>query len=249
MANDVIVHQLRKRVNDADLYDNLTFTAEGNSITALFGPNGCGKSTLLNVLAGVAPKDGGTTSSDGIRSTEFSYLFQNYRESLLPWRTNERNLSFPLELRGKGKGEIQRRTQELCESFGIDFDMKRHPYELSGGQQQTLALLRALVTEPSVLFMDEPFSALDYENTIRMRERLQDYYVRQKPTVLFVSHDIEEAVHMASSIIVLSQRPTRALEVIQNPAPYPRTVEALNSEEFHQIKNRVLTVFKSATHL
>jgi NitT/TauT family transport system ATP-binding protein len=249
MANDVIVHQLRKRVNGADLYDNLTFTAKEGTITALFGPNGCGKSTLLNVLAGVASKDGGTTSSDGISRAEFSYLFQSYRESLLPWRTNERNLSFPLELRGKGKDEIQARTQELCRTFDIDFDMKRHPYELSGGQQQTLALLRALVTEPSVLFMDEPFSALDYENTIRMRERLQNYYVRKKPTVLFISHDIEEAVHMASSIIVLSQRPTRVVEVIQNPAPYPRTVEVLNSEEFHLIKNRVLTAFKSATHL
>ena len=249
MDDDVVIHQLRKRVNDADLYDHLSFTAERGAITALFGPNGCGKSMLLNVIAGIAPKDGGTIRPERTRTTEFGYLFQNYRESLLPWRSNRRNVAFPLELRGVRPDEIRRRVTGLTDAFGIDFDMARHPYELSGGQQQTLALLRALITEPSLLFMDEPFSALDYESTIRMRERLQDYYMRRKPTILFISHDIEEAVHMASSIIVLSQRPTRVLEVIENPAPYPRPVEALNGEEFLHIKNRILIAFKSAAHL
>lgn len=249
MNNAISVQNLRKKVNGVDLYSNLSFEAEKGGITAIFGPNGCGKSTLLNVLSGLAKQDGGEYHLSDLQRFHFSYIFQNYRESLLPWRTNFDNISFPLQIRGKDKAFIQKKIDTLMSLFKTDFDLQRHPFELSGGQQQVVAFLRSLANEPTFLFMDEPFSALDYENSLRMRESIQTYYMEHKPTILFVSHDIEEAVHLADQILVLSKRPTTVAEIIKNPLPYPRTLATLNSEEFHQIKNRVLTAFQKAAKL
>ena len=155
----------------------------------------------------------------------------------------------PLEIQGKSKQEIQQRVKELQKLFEFKFDWKGYPYELSGGQQQILAFMRALVTNPKILFIDEPFSALDYENNLRLREHLQKYYLRQKPTILLITHNIEEAVHLAEKIVVFSQRPAKVLEVINNPLAYPRTIQSLKAEEFHQTKDKVLSVFQKAANL
>lgn len=249
MSNAVSIQNLRKQVNGVDLYANLSFEAQAGGITAIFGPNGCGKSTLLNILSGLAKPDGGQFQIENLQRFRFSYIFQNYRESLLPWKSNFDNISFPLRIQRKDKVFIRERINALKTLFTTDFDLHRHPYELSGGQQQVVAFLRALANEPTLLFMDEPFSALDYENSLRMRESIQKYYVEHKPTILFVSHDIEEAVHLASQVVVFSRRPTSVMEIIKNPLPYPRTLATLNSEEFHQTKNRVLTAFQKAAKL
>ncbi len=249
MSSAISIRSLRKTVDGTDIYAGLSFDVKAGGITAIFGPNGCGKSTLLNIASGLAKHDGGTCDVDGLDRFRFSYIFQNYRESLLPWRTNFRNISFPLEIQGKSDAFINERIDSLKALFKTDFDLHRHPYQLSGGQQQAVAFLRALAAEPSVLFMDEPFSALDYENSLRMRDSIQQYCIRHKPTVLFISHDIEEAVHLADRIIVLSQKPTNVIEVIENRLPYPRTLQALNSEEFHHIKNKVLVAFQKAAKL
>jgi NitT/TauT family transport system ATP-binding protein len=249
MSNAVSIQNLRKLVNGVDLYANLSFEAKAGGITAIFGPNGCGKSTLLNVLAGLAKTDDGQYQIANLQRFHFSYIFQNYRESLLPWRTNFDNIAFPLEVQRKARAFIRERIDNLKALFRTDFDLHRYPFELSGGQQQVVAFLRALANEPTLLFMDEPFSALDYENSLRMRQSIQAYYTEHKPSILFVSHDIEEAVHLASQVVVLSQRPTTVAEIIDIPLPYPRTLKTLNSEEFHQIKNRVLTAFQKAAKL
>ena len=109
--------------------------------------------------------------------------------------------------------------------------------------------MRALITKPKVLFIDEPFSALDYENNLRLREHLQKYFLTFKPTILLITHNIEEAVHLAEKIVVFSQRPTKVLEVIDNPLPYPRTIQSLKTEQFHQVKDKVLSVFQKAANL
>lgn len=249
MSSAVSIQHLRKHVNGVGLYGDLSFEAKAGGITAIFGPNGCGKSTLLNILAGLTPSDGGEYRIADLRRFRFSYIFQNYRESLLPWRTNFENVAYPLRIQRKDKAFVRKRVDELRALFKTDFDFQRYPFELSGGQQQAVAFLRALASEPTLLFMDEPFSALDYENSLRMRESIQAYYAEHAPTILFISHDIEEAVHLAGRIVVLSQRPTTVAEIIENPLPYPRTLKTLNSEEFHQIKNRVLTAFQKAAKL
>jgi NitT/TauT family transport system ATP-binding protein len=245
----ISIHELKKSFGEIDVFQNLNLNVEREKITAIFGPNGSGKSTLLNILSGIVTKDGGRFDIENFNHFEFSYIFQNYRESLLPWRTNFENIVLPLEIQNKSKKEIRQRVEELQKLFEFKFNWESYPYELSGGQQQILAFMRALITNPKVLFIDEPFSALDYENNLRLREHLQKYFLTFKPTILLITHNIEEAVHLAEKIVVFSQRPTKVLEVIDNPLPYPRTIQSLKTEQFHQVKDRVLSVFQKAANL
>jgi len=243
------VRNLKKSFNSTEVFRDFSISVDQGKITAIFGPNGSGKSTLLNILSGIVTKDGGSFHIDNFSHFEFSYIFQNYRESLLPWRTNFENVALPLEIQSKSKVEIRRRIEELQTIFELKIDWDRYPYELSGGQQQILAFIRALATKPKVLFIDEPFSALDYENNLRLRERLQKYYLAFKPTILLITHNIEEAVHLAEKIAVFSQRPTKVLETFDNPLLYPRTIQSLKSPEFDQVKDRVLSLFQRAANL
>lgn len=245
----ISVKNLKKSFNNTEVFKDFSISIEQGKITAIFGPNGSGKSTLLNILSGIIPKDEGGFNIDNFSHFEFSYIFQNYRESLLPWRTNFENIALPLEIQKKGKEEIKRKVEELQNLFEFKFDWDKYPYELSGGQQQILAFIRALVTNPRVLFIDEPFSALDYENNLRLREHLQKYYLAFKPTILLITHNIEEAVHLAEKIVVFSQKPTRVLETIENPLAYPRTIQSLKSSEFDQVKDKVLSLFQKVANL
>lgn len=249
MASAISVSGLRKSFQVQELYENLTFEVETGKITALFGPNGCGKSTLLNILAGLISKDAGTIQIEDFHPFRFSYVFQSYRESLLPWRTNFDNLAFPLEIQKWDRQRINTRIKELQAFFELKFSLNSYPFELSGGQQQMLAFLRALAPKPQLLFLDEPFSALDYENNIRLREKLEAYYLQEKPTVLLISHNIEEAVQVAHKILILSRTPTTILEQVENTLPYPRTLETLKSREFEQTKDRILSIFQRTVQL
>ncbi len=245
----VSVQNLKKSFNGIEVFRDFSVEVEQGKITAIFGPNGSGKSTLLNILSGVVVKDGGKFKITDFSHFEFSYIFQNYRESLLPWRTNFENLALPLQIQNKSKKEIQQKVDELQKLFEFKCDWNGYPYELSGGQQQILAFMRALITKPKILFIDEPFSALDYENNLRLREHLQKYFLTYKPTILLVTHNIEEAVHLAEKIVVFSQKPTQVLKTIDNPLTYPRTIQSLKAEEFHELKDEVLAVFQKATNL
>lgn len=245
----ISVQNLKKLFNKTEVFQDFNVNFEQEKITAIFGPNGSGKSTLLNILSGIVLKDGGSFKIENFDHFKFSYIFQNYRESLLPWRTNFKNVALPLEIQNKGKQEIRQRVEKLQKLFEFKFNWDGYPYELSGGQQQILAFTRALATNPKILFIDEPFSALDYENNLRLRECLQKYYLALKPTILLVTHNIEEAVHLAGKIVVFSQKPAKALEIIHNPLPYPRTIQSLRAEEFHQIKNKVLLAFQKSMNL
>ncbi len=249
MGTAISVHGLKKSFNNTEVFTDFSVVIEQNKITAIFGPNGSGKSTLLNILSGVTLKDDGEYHIKDYSKFQFSYIFQNYRESLLPWRTNFENVALPLQIQKKGKEEIKQRVEELQKIFEFKFDWNKYPYELSGGQQQILAFMRALVTNPKVLFIDEPFSALDYENNLLLREHLQRYYLAFKPTILLITHNIEEAVHLAEKIVIFSKKPTKVIETIDNPLPYPRTVQSLKDESFHKVKDEVLSVFQKAANV
>ena len=125
------------------------------------------------------------------------------------------NIAYPLKLEGKSKAEVDRRMAELVASFDVKFDLKRYPYELSGGQQQTASIMRALAPKPEVLFLDEPFSALDFEMTLFIREKLQEVFMQTGTTMLLVSHDLEEAVYLADQVLLLTKRPTRIAEILR----------------------------------
>jgi NitT/TauT family transport system ATP-binding protein len=249
MSAAISIKHLDKSFGETSVLRDFGLDIEDGTITAIIGPNASGKSTLLNILAGIMEPDDGVFDMRHVGRFSIGYIFQNYRESLLPWRTNFENVALPLEIQGKNENEILERVGAVQKLFEFECDWNGYPYQLSGGQQQILAFIRALVTEPKILFVDEPFSALDYENNLRLREHLQKYYLAFKPTIVLVTHNIEEAVHLAEKIVVFSRKPTTVLATIDNPLPYPRTIEMLASYEFDRVADQVLSVFRKAAQI
>lgn len=237
---------LQKSFRDTLVYDDFDLTLPLGSFTSIFGPNGCGKSTLINMISGLMPMDAGNVFYDGqtIRDTRISYVFQNYREALFPWLRAIDNIHYPLKLQGVPKAERTQRVEKLVEDFGIKIDLNAYPYALSGGQQQAVSILRALVRDPEVLFLDEPFSALDYEMTLLMREKLQGIFEKTGTTMILVSHDLEEAVQMADQVLLLTKRPTRVASLVDNNLPRPRDAASLVSAEFVALRSQCLEIFQ-----
>ena len=243
---EITIRGLSKSFAGQPLYAGFDLDVPKGQITTIFGPNGCGKSTIINMVAGLLAMDAGEALFDGktLRDTVIGYVFQNYREALFPWKRAIDNIKYPLRLAGRTVAECDARAEELVASFDIRFDLRRYPYELSGGQQQLVSIMRALAPHPEVLFLDEPFSALDYEMTLFMRDKLQDIFEATKTTMILVSHDLEEAVYLADQVILLTRRPTRIAEIVPFGAPRPRRPETLTSEAFVHAKARCLEVFQ-----
>lgn len=242
----ITIRGLTKYFAGWPLYENFDLDIPKHSIVSVFGPNGCGKSTLINMIAGLVPIDSGEILFDGksLQDTQIGYVFQNYREALFPWMRTIDNIAYPLQIAGRSKAEIDHRMAELVASFDVRFDLNRYPYELSGGQQQTASIMRALAPNPEVLFLDEPFSALDFEMTLFIREKLQEVFIHTGTTMVLVSHDLEEAVYLADQVLLLTRRPTSIAEIINYSEPRPRTVSTLSSPEFVATKKRSLEVFQ-----
>lgn len=242
----VTIRGLTKRFGNASIYESFDFDIPRGKLVSIFGPNGCGKSTLINMIAGLVPIDGGQILFDGksLAETKIGYVFQNYREAMFPWMRTIDNIAYPLKLEGKSKAEVDRRVEELVTSFDVKFDLKRYPYELSGGQQQTASIMRALAPNPEVLFLDEPFSALDFEMTLFIREKLQEVFIATGTTMMLVSHDLEEAVYLADEVLLLTKRPTRIAEILRYDDARPRTVATLSEPSFVAAKKRSLEIFQ-----
>jgi NitT/TauT family transport system ATP-binding protein len=241
----VTVRGLSKKFQGTTIYDDFSIDLPMGKFISVFGPNGCGKSTFINMISGLMPMDAGEVLYDGqtIRDTRISYVFQNYREALFPWMRAIDNIHYPLKVLEVDRRERRRRVEKLLAEFDVPFDLNAYPYTLSGGQQQTVSILRALVTEPEVLFLDEPFSALDYEMTLFMRERLQHIFMKLKTTMLLVSHDLEEAIQLADQVVLLTRRPTRVAEIVQVDLPWPRDLDVTTGEGFINLKRHCLDRF------
>jgi len=226
--------------------DNVNFSCKAGELITVVGPNGCGKTTVFRIIAGLEDQEYGRITIGGKPSFEakIGYIFQNYRESLYPWRTCFSNLLVPLELNKVPRRERKKRIEQFL--FNLDFKVQddAYPYQLSGGQQQLLCILRALLYEPDVLLMDEPFSSLDFQTTLYMHDKVLDIWTKTKTTILFISHDINEAVYLADRVVVLSKRPAHVMDVIEVDLPRPRKLEMTESEEFFAVRNRVLDIFK-----
>lgn len=244
MKPAISIRNLHKVYGNKEIFAGFSLCINQGDIVAFFGPNGCGKSTLMSLIAGVLSKDSGSID---LESKNISYIFQNYRESLFPWRTNYQNVAFPLEVKGFSKEEIKARIDELQKIFGLQIDWDSYPYNLSGGQQQMLAFFRALTTKPKILLIDEAFSALDFENNLFLRDKLQKYYLEEKPTILIITHNIEEAVHLGHKIIVLPRAPVDKSFVVENKSSHPRNIDFLTTDSFHKIKDEVLCTFRKTT--
>ena len=242
----VTIRGLSKRFGKAVIYDKFDLDIPRGELISVFGPNGCGKSTLINIIAGLILPDAGEILFDGqtIDEITFGYVFQNYREALFPWLRAVDNIDYPLKLKGLARRERQDRIERLVAKLGIKIDLGKYPYQMSGGQQQLVSILRAVVVEPEILFLDEPFSALDYEMTLFMREQLQRLFVETGTTILLVSHDLEEAVYLADRILLLSRAPARVADFVRYDSPRPRTDATLSEPEFIRIKAHCLEVFQ-----
>jgi NitT/TauT family transport system ATP-binding protein len=242
----VTIRGLTKHFAEAVVYDRFDLDIPRGKLVSVFGPNGCGKSTLINMIAGLVPTDGGEILFDGkpLRDIKFGYVFQNYREALFPWLRSIDNIEYPLKLMKLPRAERRVRAERLIANLGVKIDLKRYPYELSGGQQQLVSIMRALVVEPEILFLDEPFSALDYEMTLFMRDQLQRIFVETGTTTVLVSHDLEEAVYLADRILLLSRRPATVADYVRYDAARPRTDATMSEHEFVRIKGHCLEVFQ-----
>jgi NitT/TauT family transport system ATP-binding protein len=242
----VTVRGLSKAYGGVPLYRDFNLDLPRSQIVSIFGPNGCGKSTLMNMIAGLVPLDAGEILFDGksLKDTRIGYVFQNYRDALFPWLSARDNIAYPLRRSRMPEARVQARVDALVQLFEIRFDLARYPYELSGGQMQTVCIMRALATEPEVMFLDEPFSALDFEMTLFIRTKLQEAHLATGTTMVIVSHDLEDAVFLADQILLLTRRPTRIAEMVPFGLPRPRTPDAVSDPEFVRVKQHTLDVFR-----
>ncbi len=193
-----------------DVLRDVSFEIADGSFTSIMGPSGCGKSTLLNILAGLIPMDGGRIERDGeaVQPADlpFAYIFQEPR--LLKWRTVGENIAFSLQAQGVPSGEHDERIDESLEMVGLGDVRDSYPLELSGGMRQRVGIARALAVEPDILLMDEPFSSLDEITARELREDIIDLWQETGKTIVFVTHDINEAVYLSDEILFLDKRGT-----------------------------------------
>ena len=224
--------------------DGIDLAIREGEFVGVFGPNGCGKTTMLLCIAGVEDPTAGTVEIRGRPPEEavIGFVFQNYREALLPWRTCLDNVAFPLEIAGKPRSERHAKARELVQSLGLKIDLDSFPYQQSGGQQQLVAIARALISEPDILIMDEPLSSLDVKARLSMRAIIEDIWLKTRKTTIYVSHDVDDSVYLSDRIVILSERPGRIVKVIANPIPHPRG-DAVGGPQFNQLRNEILSVF------
>lgn len=228
----------------ATILDGLDLDVSAGSFVSLVGLNGSGKTTLLRIIAGLEDATGGEVRINGELAgpgpRPVGMVSQEL--ALLPWRTTLGNVELGLELQGMARAERQAQALNMLRLFGLEECASQYPRELSGGMRQKAAIARALVAGPELLLMDEPFSALDCQIKSRLQCFLVDLWARRRDTVLFVTHDIEEAVLLSDTIVVISQAPTRVLEVVNVDMPRPRERTAAQANE---LRRRVLAALKS----
>ena len=213
---------------------DINLSIERGSLVTIVGTSGCGKSTLLRILAGILPRSSGDVSM-GDRSVagpsrDLGLVFQS--PVLLPWRTILANVIVPAQIQGLDKNKAERRARDLLAMVGLTGFENRYPSELSGGMAQRVGICRALVHEPSLLLMDEPFGALDAMTRETMNLELLRIWREQKITILLVTHSIPEAVFLADRVVVMTPRPGRVAEVLDIDLPRPRTLAMFNTPEF-----------------
>jgi ABC-type nitrate/sulfonate/bicarbonate transport system ATPase subunit len=214
--------------------DGISFAVPAGTVATIIGPNGSGKSTLLRLIAGLLEPDGGSITLDGqalaFADPRVGLVFQEPR--LLPWRRALDNVAFPLELAGVPRASRREQARRLLALVGLDGFEAAYPHQLSGGMRQRLAIARALAREPSVLLLDEPFSALDALTRERFNNELLGLWQSTATTIVLVTHSISEAVFLADTALVLSARPAKVVAQVPVPLPRPRDPAAIDSAAF-----------------
>jgi NitT/TauT family transport system ATP-binding protein len=230
--------------------ENVNLDIRAGEFISLIGPSGCGKSTLLRLIADlIQPTEGDLTVNDkpphqARLDRDYGMVFQS--ATLYDWRSVSKNVQLPLEIMGYPKALRQQRAQEMLELVELGKFGNHYPWQLSGGMQQRVAIARALAFEPSLLLMDEPFGALDEFTRERMNMELLRIWERTGITVIFVTHSIPEAVFLSSRIVVMSPRPGRITQIVDNNVPYPRAFETRETPAFFQKVTEVRELLRDA---
>jgi NitT/TauT family transport system ATP-binding protein len=213
------------------------FAIAKGSFVSIIGPSGCGKSTLLACIGGMEHPTTGHIAVGGREvvgpSRRLGYVFQE--ESVFPWRTALENVRFALEGRGLGKREQIKKARSMLRLVGLQSFENAHPAGLSGGMKQRVAIARVLAAEPEVVLMDEPFGALDHQTRLMVAEQVLGIWEKTRQTILFVTHNIEEAILLSNEVLVMSARPARVLERVKVPFPHPRDATLAGTPEFADI--------------
>jgi len=250
MSNYLEVNNLEKRfaAHGRNAFEDISFVVAKGEFVALIGPSGCGKSTLLHVAAGLSSPTSGHISLGGELVTgprsELMFVFQQYTKSIFPWKTVLENVRLAV----KYLPNVDRKQMtELChaqlEHVGLGRYSNYYPYQLSGGMQQRVAIARALARRPQILLMDEPFSALDAMMRVELQDLLLNLWDELNLTIVFVTHDLDEALYLAQRVIVLSASPGRIAEVVKVPLGYPRNQVASRSDpQYLQLRERLYSV-------
>lgn len=229
--------------------ESIQLQIQPGEFVCLLGPSGCGKSTLLNVIAGFVKPTEGYVMVDQVPvvrpGADRGFVFQQY--SLLPWKTTFENIEFGLKIRGMPKAERTALVNDYLNRVGLYKHRNSYPNQLSGGMQQRASIVRALVNSPSVLLMDEPFAALDAQTRHMMQQLLLDIWSDLSTTVIFVTHDIEEALFLGDRICVMGVQPGRIKTEISNTLPRPRHFDDTLSSEFTQLHRQVFELIREET--
>ena len=232
---------------------NVDLTIGKGEFVSFIGPSGCGKTTLLRVIADLEKPTSGTISVNGMTPEQarekraYGYVFQ--AAALFPWRTIERNVGLPLEIMGLSKAEQAERIKRTLDLVNLSGFEKKYPWQLSGGMQQRAALCRALVHDPKILLMDEPFGALDAMTRERMNVELQRIQHETGKTVILITHSIPEAVFLADRVMVMSERPGTIAATYEVPLPRPRTLDVMGDPVFIQLTQTIRKHFAAQGHL
>jgi len=237
-----------KRDGDVLALEDITFSMAQGEFVCMVGPSGCGKSTLLKILAGVIPKTSGQASLRGLpienATQEIGLVFQT--PVLLPWRNVLENALLPAEVLGIDRVRATQRARELLHMVGLAGFENKYPHELSGGMQQRCSITRALLHDPAILLMDEPFGALDAMTRDAMNLELQRIWLESGKTILLITHSIPEAVMLGDRVLVMSARPGRIVDEVRISIPRPRSLEAMATQEFGEAVSRIRSHFSLA---
>jgi NitT/TauT family transport system ATP-binding protein len=223
------------------VFDHLSLDIHRRELVTVIGPSGCGKSTFIRIIAGLDECSGGRILLDGKDvggpGPDRGMVFQGY--TLFPWLTVKRNVMFGLEMQGKARSTAEEEARCWLDMVGLSKFENSYPHELSGGMKQRVAIARALANNPRILIMDEPFGALDAQTRAQMQGYLMQIWKKVDVTILFITHDLDEAIYLSDRIVVMGANPGRVVEFIENPVPRPRIPAQFTSPEFQALKDHL----------
>jgi NitT/TauT family transport system ATP-binding protein len=229
------------------VFNNLDLDIHPEEFICIVGPSGCGKTTFIKIIDGLAPASSGSVYVNGkeVSEPDFDRAFVFQADSLYPWRTVLDNIVFGLEIKGIDRKERYPRARELIKMIGLSGFESHYPHELSGGMRQRVNLARALAVDPEIILMDEPFAALDAQTREVMQQELLKLWLNNRKTVLFITHQIDEAVYLADRVIVFSARPSRIKADFRVDIPRPRQLSVKRSPKFLEYVGEIWNLIES----